>query len=185
MRRFKTASIEPGHGSTVFFANLQQSLDRALLGLDGVPRQQVLSDQFVKGVQPTLRVHLRLARATGQLSVEELVPLARGLIAAPLDTLHSQEKGDESPVEDLKNEVEQLAGQFAALNWNHGGMLERADATSLACLASVTINVFVSDHLHIEYSHFPGYFRLNGPYRTKAHLTNQTETHAPAYYSQE
>ncbi|GAA51834.1 hypothetical protein CLF_106870 [Clonorchis sinensis] len=35
MRRFKTARMAPGCDPTVFFASLQQSLDRALPGLDG------------------------------------------------------------------------------------------------------------------------------------------------------
>ncbi|GAA53863.1 gap-Pol polyprotein [Clonorchis sinensis] len=61
MRRFKVAMMGPGCDPTVFFTSLQQSLDRNLLGLDGVSRQQLLSDQFVEGVQPALGVQLRLA----------------------------------------------------------------------------------------------------------------------------
>ncbi|KER30657.1 hypothetical protein T265_13145 [Opisthorchis viverrini] len=72
MRRFKTARMAPGSDPTVFFAGLQQLLDRALPTLGGVSRHQLLSDQFVEGVQPALGAQLRLARATGQLSVEEL-----------------------------------------------------------------------------------------------------------------
>ncbi|TGZ60961.1 hypothetical protein CRM22_008258 [Opisthorchis felineus] len=115
MRRFKTASMGPGCDPTVFFASLQQLLDRALPELDGVSRQQLLSEQFVEGVHPALRAQLRLARATGQLSVEHLVHLARELAEAPLATLQSQENRDESTVEDLKNKVDQLAGQLAAI----------------------------------------------------------------------
>ncbi|GAA50626.1 ephrin type-B receptor 4, partial [Clonorchis sinensis] len=77
MRRFKTARMAPGCDLTVFFASLQQSLDRALPGLDRVSRHQLLSYQFVESVQPELGAQLRLARATDQLSVEELVHLAR------------------------------------------------------------------------------------------------------------
>ncbi|GAA55544.1 hypothetical protein CLF_108278 [Clonorchis sinensis] len=48
MRRFKTAMMGPGCDPSVIFASRQQSLDRALPGLDEVPRQQLLSDQFFK-----------------------------------------------------------------------------------------------------------------------------------------
>ncbi|GAA48240.1 gap-Pol polyprotein [Clonorchis sinensis] len=103
----------PGCDLAVFFASLQQSLDRALPGLDGVSRQYLMSDQFVEGVQPALRAQLRLVRATDQLSVEELVRLARELAEVSLATLRSQ-KRDNSPVEDLRNKVDQIAEQLAA-----------------------------------------------------------------------
>ncbi|GAA56944.1 normocyte-binding protein 1 [Clonorchis sinensis] len=115
MRRFKTARMAPGCDPTVFFAGLQQSLDRAFPGLDGASRHQLLSDQFVEGVQPALGAQLRLARATGQLSVEQLVHLARELAEAPLATFQSQENGQDSTVEDLKNKVDQLTEQLAAV----------------------------------------------------------------------
>ncbi|GAA48359.1 gap-Pol polyprotein [Clonorchis sinensis] len=70
-----------------------------------------LSDQFIEGVQPALRAQLRLARATGQLSVEHL---ARELAEAPLATLQSQQNREDSTVEDLKNNVDQLVEQLAA-----------------------------------------------------------------------
>ncbi|GAA57834.1 gap-Pol polyprotein [Clonorchis sinensis] len=115
MRRFKTARMAPGCDPTVFFAGLQQSLDRALPGLDGASRHQLLSDQFVEGVQPALGAQLRLARATGQLSVERLVHLARELAEAPLAMFQSQENRRDSTVEDLENKVDQLTEQLAAV----------------------------------------------------------------------
>ncbi|GAA53063.1 hypothetical protein CLF_109465 [Clonorchis sinensis] len=69
---------------------LQQSLNRALPEPDGVSRNQLLSDQFVEGVQPALGVRLRLARASGRLSVEHLVHLARELAEAPLAATRNQ-----------------------------------------------------------------------------------------------
>ncbi|KER25570.1 hypothetical protein T265_07026 [Opisthorchis viverrini] len=45
MRRFKTARMAPRPVPTVFFAGLQQLLDRALPTLNGVSRHQLLSDQ--------------------------------------------------------------------------------------------------------------------------------------------
>ncbi|GAA56163.1 gap-Pol polyprotein, partial [Clonorchis sinensis] len=114
-RRFKTARMAPGCEPTVFFASLQQSLDRALPGLDGASRHQLLSDQFVEGVQPALGAQLRLARATGQLSVERLVHLGRELTEAPLATFQSQENRQDSTVEDLKNKVGQPTEQLAAV----------------------------------------------------------------------
>ncbi|GAA57254.1 gap-Pol polyprotein, partial [Clonorchis sinensis] len=89
--------------------DLQQSLDQALPGLDGASRQQLLTDQFVEGVQPALAAQLRLARATGQLSVEHLVHLARELAEAPLATFQSQENRQDSTVGDLEDKVDQLA----------------------------------------------------------------------------
>ncbi|GAA50446.1 gap-Pol polyprotein, partial [Clonorchis sinensis] len=107
--------MEPGCDPTVFFASLRQSLDRALPGLDGASRHRLISDQFVEGVQPALGAQLRLARATGQLSVEELVHLARELAEAPLATFQSQENRRDSTVEDLKNKVDQPTEQLAAV----------------------------------------------------------------------
>ncbi|GAA47612.1 hypothetical protein CLF_100580 [Clonorchis sinensis] len=75
MRQFKMARVGRGCGPTAFSASLQQWLDRALPGLDAVFRQQLLSDQFVGGLQPALGAHLRSARANGQLSMDELVHL--------------------------------------------------------------------------------------------------------------
>ncbi|GAA56239.1 gap-Pol polyprotein [Clonorchis sinensis] len=111
VRRLKTARMAPGCVTTVFVGSLQQSFDRALPGLDGVPHHQLLSDQFVEGVQPALGAQLRLARATGQLSVEEL---AGELAEAPLATLQSQETRDSSPVDELQTRVDQHAEQPAA-----------------------------------------------------------------------
>ncbi|GAA47422.1 hypothetical protein CLF_100339 [Clonorchis sinensis] len=51
----------PGCGSTVLFASLQQWSDCVS------SRQQFLSNQFVKDMQPALDIQSRLARATGQL----------------------------------------------------------------------------------------------------------------------
>ncbi|KER23166.1 hypothetical protein T265_08896 [Opisthorchis viverrini] len=122
MRRFKTARMAPGSDPTVFFAGLQQLLDRALTTLDGVSRHQLLSDQSVEGVQPAIGVQLRLARATGQLSVEELVRLARELPEAPLATMQSPENRDGSSVEELQTRVDQLTEQLAVVkteSWRH------------------------------------------------------------------
>ncbi|GAA55541.1 gap-Pol polyprotein [Clonorchis sinensis] len=115
VRRFKTARMAPGCDPTVFFASQQQSFDRALPGPDEVSRRQLLSDQFVEGVRPALGAPLRLARATGQLSVERLVHLARELTEAPLATFQSQENRQDSTAEDLQNKVDQLAEQIAAV----------------------------------------------------------------------
>ncbi|KER26280.1 hypothetical protein T265_14041, partial [Opisthorchis viverrini] len=46
MRRFKTAKMASRSNPTVFLAGFWKLLDRALPGLDGVPRHQLLSDQF-------------------------------------------------------------------------------------------------------------------------------------------
>ncbi|GAA54129.1 gap-Pol polyprotein [Clonorchis sinensis] len=115
MRRFKTARMASGCDPTVFFASLQQPLDRAFPKLDGALRHRLLSDQFVEGVQPALGVQLRVAGATGQLSVEQLMHLARELADAPLATFQSQENREDSTVEDLKNKVGQLTEQLAAV----------------------------------------------------------------------
>ncbi|GAA52417.1 hypothetical protein CLF_108015 [Clonorchis sinensis] len=112
-------------------------------------QEALLSDQFVEGVQPALGAQLRLARATGQLSVEYLVHLARELAEAPLATFQSQENRQDSTVEDLENKVDQLTEQLAAVKTESGGTLERADATSVACLATGEINALVPDHLYI------------------------------------
>ncbi|GAA49494.1 gap-Pol polyprotein [Clonorchis sinensis] len=115
MRRFKTARMSPGSNPTVFPDSLRESSDRALPGLDRASCQKLLSDQFVEGVQPALGAQLRLAGAAGQLSVRELVNLARGLAETPLATLQSQEKRDGSPVDELRTTVDQLAEQLAAI----------------------------------------------------------------------
>ncbi|GAA49682.1 hypothetical protein CLF_103423 [Clonorchis sinensis] len=78
MRWFKAARMEHECYLTVFFASLQQSFDRALLGLDEVSRQQLLSDQFVEGVQPALNAQLRLTSGTCRLSgksVQHALPI--------------------------------------------------------------------------------------------------------------
>ncbi|KER19227.1 hypothetical protein T265_11933 [Opisthorchis viverrini] len=48
MGRFKMARMAPGSDPTVFFAGRLPSLDHALPTPDGVPRHQLLSDQFVE-----------------------------------------------------------------------------------------------------------------------------------------
>ncbi|GAA47159.1 gap-Pol polyprotein [Clonorchis sinensis] len=141
MRRFKTARMEPGCDPTVFFASLQKLLDRALPGLDGVSRQQLSHDQFVQGLQLALRAYLRLARANGQLSVQHVVHLARELAEAPLATFQSQE--------DLKNKVANSPNSLQPSRRSRGGTLERADATSVACLTSGRTNALVPDHLYL------------------------------------
>ncbi|GAA53841.1 hypothetical protein CLF_111286 [Clonorchis sinensis] len=83
--------------------------------LGGVSRQHLLSDQFAEGMQPALGAQLRLARATGQLSVKELVHPARELAEAPLATLQSQNNREDSTVEDLKNKLDQLVERLAAI----------------------------------------------------------------------
>ncbi|GAA54566.1 hypothetical protein CLF_103966 [Clonorchis sinensis] len=115
MSRFKSARMALGCDPTVFFASLQQSLDLALPALDGASRHQLLSDQFVEGVQPALGAQLRLTRATGQLNVERLVHLARELAEATLATFQSQENRQDSTVEDLKNKLDQPTEQLAAV----------------------------------------------------------------------
>ncbi|GAA54775.1 hypothetical protein CLF_105396 [Clonorchis sinensis] len=72
------------------------------------------TDEFVEDVQPALDAQLRLARATGQLSVEHLMHLARELAEAPLVTFQTPENREDSAVEDLKNKVDQLTKQLAA-----------------------------------------------------------------------
>ncbi|GAA55920.1 histone H2A [Clonorchis sinensis] len=109
------ARMAPGCDPTVFFASLQQSLDRVLPGLDGASRHQLPSNQFVEGVQPALGVQLRLARATGQLSVERLVHLARKLAESPLATFQSQENRRDSTAEDLESKVDQRTEQLATV----------------------------------------------------------------------
>ncbi|GAA52028.1 hypothetical protein CLF_107242 [Clonorchis sinensis] len=76
-------------------SSIAQSLDWAFPGLDGASRQQLLSNQFFQGVQSALNAQLRLARATGELGVEEVVHLAQELAEAPLAKLQSQENGDD------------------------------------------------------------------------------------------
>ncbi|GAA49807.1 hypothetical protein CLF_103624 [Clonorchis sinensis] len=78
-----------GCNLTVFFASLRQSLDGALSGLDTGSRQQLLTEQFAEGLQPALGAQLRLAKTTGQLSMKELLHLARGLAKASLAMLQS------------------------------------------------------------------------------------------------
>ncbi|KER18983.1 hypothetical protein T265_15717, partial [Opisthorchis viverrini] len=70
---------------------------------------------LVEGVQAALGAQLRLAGATGQSSVEELVRLARELTGEPLTRLQSQEKRNGSSVEELQTKVGQLAQQLAAM----------------------------------------------------------------------
>ncbi|GAA54210.1 hypothetical protein CLF_112657 [Clonorchis sinensis] len=80
--------------------------------IDNVLRYpKLLSDQFVEGAQPVFGAQLRLARATDQLSVERLVHLAK----APLAKFQSRENRHDSTVEDLKNKVDQLTEQLAAV----------------------------------------------------------------------
>ncbi|GAA54960.1 gap-Pol polyprotein [Clonorchis sinensis] len=93
----------------------------------------LLSDQFVEGVQPALGAQLRLARATGQLSVKELVHLARELAEEPPATLQSQEKKDGSPVDELQTRVDQLAEQLAAMK-----MESRRHARTSRCYNALT-----------------------------------------------
>ncbi|KER27378.1 hypothetical protein T265_05554 [Opisthorchis viverrini] len=95
------------------------SLDRALPVVDRVSHQQLLPAQFVEGVQSALSVQLRLARAIGQLSVE-VVHLAPELGKAPLATLWSKGKREDSPVGDLQTTVDQLAKQLAAIKTKSG-----------------------------------------------------------------
>ncbi|GAA54202.1 hypothetical protein CLF_112607 [Clonorchis sinensis] len=85
------------------------------VGPDGVSRQQLMSDQSVEAVEPVLRVQLQLARTAGQLSVHELLHLARELAKTPLATLQPQEDREESTTGDPKNKVDQLAEQLAAI----------------------------------------------------------------------
>ncbi|GAA57764.1 hypothetical protein CLF_113171, partial [Clonorchis sinensis] len=60
--------------------SIQRSFYRPLPGLEGVSRQQLLPDYFVKGVQPALGSQWRLAEATGQLSMGQLVHLLGNLV---------------------------------------------------------------------------------------------------------
>ncbi|KER26334.1 hypothetical protein T265_14019, partial [Opisthorchis viverrini] len=144
IRRFKTSRMGPGCDPTVFFASLQQSLDRALPGPDGVSLQQLLSDQFVEGMQPALGAHLRLAGVTGQVCVEELVYLAGELAEDPLATLQSQEKTNDSLVEcGLK--LSNWPNSLQHSRRNLGGTLERADAISVACVTTRRIIVVALD----------------------------------------
>ncbi|KER28597.1 hypothetical protein T265_04640 [Opisthorchis viverrini] len=94
---------------------LRRPLDRALPELDGVSRHQLLSDRFIESVQPALSAQLRLARATSQLGVEDLVHLAREPAEAPLATLQPQKKRDGSPLEELQTRLDQLAEQLAVV----------------------------------------------------------------------
>ncbi|KER25013.1 hypothetical protein T265_07464 [Opisthorchis viverrini] len=80
--------MAPGSDPTVFFAGLQHFLDRALPGLD---------TSYCRISSSVLGAQLRLAQATGRLSVKELVRLARELPEAPLATLQSQENRDGGP----------------------------------------------------------------------------------------
>ncbi|GAA54194.1 gap-Pol polyprotein [Clonorchis sinensis] len=138
MRLFKTATMGHGCDPSVFFASLQQSLDLALPGLDrdwtaSVSRLPLSRLGQPGSVQPALRAQLRLARATGQLSVENRVRLSRELTEAPLATLQSQEKGVDSPVEDLKNKVDQLAEQLAAFETESRRLQESLSSYPITC----------------------------------------------------
>ncbi|KAG5444526.1 hypothetical protein CSKR_203019 [Clonorchis sinensis] len=62
----------------------------------------------------TDRGRLAALKCAGYLSVEELVHLAREFAEAPLATLPSQEKRDNSVMEDLRTQVGRLTEQLAA-----------------------------------------------------------------------
>ncbi|GAA48686.1 gap-Pol polyprotein [Clonorchis sinensis] len=126
--RLETARMGPRWDPTMFYAIPQQPLDRALPGLEGVSRQQLLFHQFIEAAQPAPGSQLRLVTATGQLSVKRLVHLAWELTEALLATLQSNEKRDGSPVENLKNKADQLAEQLAVTNtesWRQARKIRR------------------------------------------------------------
>ncbi|GAA56797.1 hypothetical protein CLF_111545, partial [Clonorchis sinensis] len=157
--------MEPGCDPTLFFASLQQLLDRALPELDGLSRQQLLSEQFVEGVHSALNAQMRMARATGQLSVEHLVHLARELAEAQLATFQSQENREDSTMKDLKNKVDKLAEQLAAVKTE-----SRRQARTSRCY-----KCGMSDHWKkqcprtrplvnnktLDYSSFPGWVAIS------------------------
>ncbi|GAA53049.1 hypothetical protein CLF_109412 [Clonorchis sinensis] len=88
-RGLKTTRMKPGCDPTVFFASLQQSLDRALPGLDGVLHQQLLSDSWSR-CSPWSRnipncsraMKIRLASARGLITKRPYRPNAFDLMAS-------------------------------------------------------------------------------------------------------
>ncbi|GAA52945.1 hypothetical protein CLF_109163 [Clonorchis sinensis] len=142
--------MAPGCDPTVFFAGLQQSLDRALPGLDGASRHQLLSDQFVEGVQPALGAQLRLARATGQLSVERprnsALKMSPRMVTKRLQINCQARRTDQQPPDQMPNIVVETA---------QSGVLVKLDA--YPCLDEIARSHFSRDAKRIYekayYSH--------------------------------
>ncbi|KER23827.1 hypothetical protein T265_08372 [Opisthorchis viverrini] len=121
MRRFKTAKISPISDTTRVAV-----VGSRFAGTGSRSRHQLLSDQFVGGVQPLLGTQLRLAKATGQLCLEELTHLAGKVAEGPLTMFQPQEDRD---VDELQTRVNRLAERLAAMKTES----RRCTRTSRSC----------------------------------------------------